>query len=474
MRGHDIGTAILVAVSTLLGACGSDAAPSTTGTLSVPVTTGAGTGSIPVVVDTDLAVDDLIALSFLLTSTDADVRAITVAGTGEVRCPKGLDVLRGLLAVTGDADTPIACGRTTPLEGTRAFPTEWRDAADAGWDTSLPVVPATPTGTAVDLLTTSLAPGGVTLLTLGPLTNVAEAFRADPELAGGLAGIVMMAGAVDVPGNAPLDAATPVAEWNVYVDPTAMAEVLATGAPITMVGLDATNDAPITLDFLEWMRVNAHHGPALFVQELLTNNPMVYSGDAYFWDPLAAAAVVQPAVLKVEPAAIAVTTADGEQVGRTARDDAGAELALATGADPNAFETLLLRTLDGLAEGEQPVPMPAPVADVEIRFDGSTCSYAGPATVTAGRVRLEFTSAVDGWSGGIAHLTGELTLDEIVAWMAAHLPITEAVPGIDAATAATTGHAAYIDARPPQMVVFCIPDAPDVMPFIAGSFTVTG
>ena len=93
-----------------------------------PASTATG-GAVPVVVDTDLAVDDLVALAFLLSSPEADVRAVTVSGTGEVRCPQGLKVIRSLLAVTGDEKVPVACGRSTPLAGDHAFPTEWRDTS---------------------------------------------------------------------------------------------------------------------------------------------------------------------------------------------------------------------------------------------------------------------------------------------------------------------------------------------------------
>jgi inosine-uridine nucleoside N-ribohydrolase len=72
------------------------------------------------VVDTDLASG---ALSLLLSSTDVDLDAVTVSGTGEVRCPQGLEVIRGLLAVTGADDIPVACGRTALLAGEQAFPT---------------------------------------------------------------------------------------------------------------------------------------------------------------------------------------------------------------------------------------------------------------------------------------------------------------------------------------------------------------
>lgn len=326
-------TAVLVA--SLASACGGGE-----GATSQARPAGGATGAaVPVVVDTDLAVDDLVALAFLLSSTEAEVRAVTVSGTGEVRCPQGLRVIRSLLSVTGDEGVPVACGRSTPLAGDHAFPTEWRELADSGWglDLSTGPMPATDLS-ATDLLGTTLRQGGVTVLTLGPLTNVAEAFRADPELAAQVASIVVMGGALDVPGNVPGNVAgegtgSSTAEWNVYVDPTAAAEVLASGAPIVLVGLDATDQLPITGDFLELLGANTRTGPAKLVDGLIRNNPQVYSGEAYFWDPLAAAVVVEPELVTTEEAAISVLTTPGVDDGRTVRAPDGARPGRHTGDD---------------------------------------------------------------------------------------------------------------------------------------------
>ena len=266
--------AICVAFSLLwVAACGGggDVADTTT-------TTTASGSAIPVVVDTDLALDDVVALLFLLSSPAADVRAVTVSGTGEVHCPHGLTVMGALLAVTGDQEIPVACGRGTPLVGNHAFPDDWREAADSGWglDLSTAAAPATER-TAVDLLAETLAPGGATLLTLGPLTNVAQAFRADPGLAAKVSSLVFMGGAVDVHGNVFGDglADPAVAEWNAYVDPTAAAEVISSGAPVVIVGLDATNQAPVTKDFVEMLRANAHTDAASLAAELIGQNPSI-------------------------------------------------------------------------------------------------------------------------------------------------------------------------------------------------------
>lgn len=301
----------------------------------------------PLVVDTDLAADDLVALAFLLSSPRAEVEAITVSGTGEVRCPDGLDVVRGLLAVTGDDDIPVACGRSTPLHGDHAFPTDWRDSADDAWGVKLPVVEAKgDSGSATGLLARSLEDGDATLVALGPLTNVAEAFRARPRLARQVPSVVVMGGALDVPGNVFVaDDGSPTAEWNMYVDPTAAAEVVDSGVPVTLVALDATNQAPITDDFVEELQDVAGTAAGELAAEVLADNPLVASGEAFFWDPLAAAVALDPELVDTESVPLSVVADDGEESGRTVRDESGRPVLVATGVDREELERLLLSTL---------------------------------------------------------------------------------------------------------------------------------
>lgn len=336
-------TAAAMAAMTTLAAMATAGCASQAGEPDPDVTDGPVR---PLVVDTDLASDDLVALAFLLSSPQADIRAITVSGTGEVRCPAGITVLRGLLSVTGDEDIPVACGRSTPLAGDHEFPSQWRDAADDAWGLKLPRDDSSGDGsTATELLSRSLRRGSATLLSLGPLTNVAEAFRADPRLAGSAPSIVVMGGAVDVAGNVFLDGdESPTAEWNMYVDPAAAAEVLTSGAPVTLVGLDATNHAPITEEFVETLQSGAETDAARLVGELLAGNPMVASGEASFWDPLAAAVALDPDLVDTEVRTVTVVTG-GSDAGRTVPDTDGAELTVATGADGGRLEELLLATV---------------------------------------------------------------------------------------------------------------------------------
>lgn len=427
-------------------------------------------GRIPVVVDTDLAGDDLTALWFLLSSPELDVRAVTVSGTGEVRCPRGAEVARQALAVTGDDDVPVACGRTSPLDGEHAFPSEWRDGADDAWGLDLP--PASDPveeRTAVELLAEVLDPGGVTVVTLGPLTNLADAFRAHDHLPGRIASIVAMGGAVDVPGNVEVDGEAPVAEWNVFVDPTAAEEVLASGAPVTLVGLDATNQAPITGDVLELLRVNATTDAARLTQELLLNNPLVWEARATFWDQLAAAVAVDPTVVATEEARIEVSPGDGADSGRTSRSDDGHTVAVAVDADALAFEELLVRRLAGLGDDEALVAPPMTVGEVVVRLEGSSCTFEGPDAVEPGRLRMAFESEVAGSGGAIAHLTGELGIDEIIDWFEQNPGGSP--PGVDLPVAADgPGAVTYLDVVTGTEAVVCGLPSGEIL--VAGTFEV--
>ena len=135
----------------------------------------------------------------------------------------------------------VTCGREEPLAGSHAFPAEWREAADSQFGLSLERKPVTLLKEDAPELIRSSARSldrPVTIVALGPLTNLAEALQGDQDLASRIERIVAMGGAVDVPGNVSLEAdeSNPLpAEWNIYADPTAADAVLGSGVPVTLV-----------------------------------------------------------------------------------------------------------------------------------------------------------------------------------------------------------------------------------------------
>lgn len=331
-----------------LAACTLQSAPSPTPT---PFT---GTPQ-PVIIDTDMAADDWMAILYLLNRPDIHIKAITVTGAGEAHCEPGVRNAMRLTALAGQPDIPVSCGRETPLQGSHTFPADWRERVDALAGLTLPDNPGSPAPhTAVELLTTTLesSPDKMTILTLGPLTNLAEALQSAPELKDTIEMIYIMGGAVEVPGNvgnshAGIDNQT--ADWNIYVDPHAAALVFQSGVPITLVPLDATNHAPVTESYVKRIKNNHRAPEAQFVFDLLTKTEyrdFIRMGGYYFWDPLAAAILTDNSLAAFETKTLIVVEEEGSDSGRTQVSEGGASIRVAVDADGERFEQLFLDTLN--------------------------------------------------------------------------------------------------------------------------------
>jgi inosine-uridine nucleoside N-ribohydrolase len=341
---------VFVAVLLLLAACGPQVTPA-----PAPIPTSIlSRAELTVVIDTDMAADDWMAILYLLQRPEVEVKAITVTGTGEAHCGPGTRNALDLAALAGNAGIPVSCGREDPLLGEHTFPASWRDMVDNLAGLTLPANPNPPSSqTAVELLTSVIqdAPQRVVLVTLGPLTNVAEALQNEPSLVDNLEMIYIMGGAVHVPGNLQVPGVETdnlVAEWNIYVDPHAAALVIDSGAPITLVPLDATNSAPLTMDFYRRLAADHSTPEANFVFQLLTQmQDFINSGEYYFWDPLAAAVPIDESLVTIQSQALIVIEEEGPESGRTLAAEDGSSVRLCTAADGAAFEELFLNTLDG-------------------------------------------------------------------------------------------------------------------------------
>ena len=153
------------------------------------------------IIDTDAASDDAIAILYLLQQPNIAVDAITIVGTGEVPCKPALYNIHALLKLANQSHIPIACGRELPLKGQHHFPDFLtKDQATlSNTNHLLPRVRADkPTLSAIDLFIHTLHASShpVTLLTLGPLTNIAEALQKSPEIKHRIQAIFIMGGAV--------------------------------------------------------------------------------------------------------------------------------------------------------------------------------------------------------------------------------------------------------------------------------------
>jgi hypothetical protein len=291
-------------------------------------------------------------------------------------------------------------------------------------------VPGEPTAGAVQTLIEVLArsPEPVTILALGPLTNVAAALQADGRVASRIARLVVMGGAVDVPGNGTPQGGPAAAEWNFVADPTAAAIVLAAGIPTTLVPLDATNDVPLTQQFADQLGGDdAAAGPANLVAELLAKNQYLIGVDS-MWDQLAAVTLLDESVVTLHDMRLAVTDT-GPEAGETVRREGGAPVAVATAADAAAFEA---RFLDGLRAGG-PRQTPFELAGVlPALFDGAACAVDAAPGMVAGTYAVTFgnRSTVD--TGlVIAHVKEGFEFGDLLDWIEENPEIDEQPPMVE-------------------------------------------
>lgn len=302
----------------------------------------------PVILDVDMAHEDMFSALFLLSHPNVDVKAITVTGTGEAHCGPGVRNALGLVALSGKKDIPVACGREAPLAGNHVFPAEWRKAADEAYGASIPTGGAASSLSASDLIIDILqnAKEPITIVSVGPLTNIAEAIQKEAGIATNIQKIYIMGGALNVEGNvgnSGVGIQNEHAEWNIYIDPMAANIVFNSGIPIILVPLDATDDVPVTRNFYQTLEKHRDTPSAHLVYEMLTANlNFMDSGGFQFWDSLTAAIFTVPSIAEFEEMELTVVEEEGPESGRTMAASNGAKIKVAMSADRKTFEQILL------------------------------------------------------------------------------------------------------------------------------------
>ena len=303
-----------------------------------------------VIVDTDAGQDDLMAIAFLLSSPSVRVEAVCI-GTGLAHVPAGAANILQLLDLAGRRDVRVYAGRSTPLAGGRHFPDDWRRSANELPGVALRATARQPESQpAAEFLAARLSDRHrpVEVLALGGLTNLAEAFAINPAAAKAVRRIVMMGGALHVPGNLGDGGITSntTAEWNFYVDPEATRRVFTSGAPIRVIPLDATRHVRIDRAFVEAVDSIEGSGLAKVVgQVLATVRKWIDEGIYYAWDPLAAAALVDPSVVQFKRLAVEIRVEPPEDGRMILVLGARPNAEIALDADAARFRQLFLRTL---------------------------------------------------------------------------------------------------------------------------------
>ena len=180
----------------------------------------------PVLIDCDPGSDDALAILAALNSPDLDVVGLTTVG-GNATIDDTTRNALAILEIGGRAEVPVWRGAGRPLVGEFRFGYDYHGEAGVGIRLEAPATREQPEP-AVDAIARTVLdrPGELTLIALGPLTNVAQALRREPKLADEVAEIIVMGGAVEAPGNV-----TGHAEFNIYNDPAAAGVVFDSGSP---------------------------------------------------------------------------------------------------------------------------------------------------------------------------------------------------------------------------------------------------
>jgi pyrimidine-specific ribonucleoside hydrolase len=303
-----------------------------------------------VLLDTDMGTDSVMGLLYLLKAPEVSLEAITIVhGIADVK-PGARNAMR-ILELTGDSDIPVARGSRRPLNGRRAFPSFWKPQANNLGNATLPAASARPGKRAVDLILTTLAesPEPMTIIAMGPLTNIAQALEKNPSIVDKISEIAVMGGAIEVPGNIGnpyVGIDNTAAEWNFYLDPHAAQRVLASGVKIRLMPLDATQALPVTQEFVDRVRTRPRDQTSDLLLSLLEAvGEGIDAGWYYFWDVLAAVATARPDVLACREEAIDVVTQEGPFLGRTRVSVSGTPVCVVEEINRQAFEEDLLKAI---------------------------------------------------------------------------------------------------------------------------------
>ena len=270
-----------------------------------------------IILDTDPGTDDALALMLALNSPEFDVRAITVV-PGNVTAATGLENALRMVSLANRCDIPVAAGAQHPLFQ-KLITAEFWHGKNGLANIELPlskcqVDPRFGPDLIIQLVHAS--PHEITLVPVGPLTNIALAVEKDPSIVPLVKEVILMGGSISG-GN--VNAA---AEANIYNDPEAAQIVFQAGWPLTMVGLEVGDKALFTQKYLDQLAQT--HGPIndfiYLVLKFLVNLSGTFGAPGSpMYDPSAVAVAIDSTLVKVQDMHVDVETRGeftrGETVG---------------------------------------------------------------------------------------------------------------------------------------------------------------
>jgi inosine-uridine nucleoside N-ribohydrolase len=305
-------SAATVLTSSLFGSMGT----STMKTQSGEIVSDSSVTPRRIIIDTDPGVDDAMAIFLALRSPELKVEAIT-AVSGNVPLDLTLPNALRLAEIAGRTDIPIAGGASVPLVR-RLITAKYVHGNNGLGGVDFPEPHLKPVGeTATQLISRIVRanPGDITIVAVGPLTNIGTLLRSDPEVARLIPQIVIMGGSLSG-GNI-----TPAAEFNLYVDPEAARIVFDSGIPVTMVGLDVTEKVLLREEhivILERAQNPVSQAAGKIMRATLNRAHQGIDRTVIaMHDPLTVASLIDPQLLKFQDYYVEVETAGEFTAGMT-------------------------------------------------------------------------------------------------------------------------------------------------------------
>ena len=308
-----------------------------------------------IIFDTDPGIDDSLAILLALASPEVQLEGLTVVH-GNCSAERGTENALAVLELAGASHIPVAMGCAVPLVKPLLLAPETHGDTGIGY-AQLPPAKVKPLQKhAVDFIIESVlaAPGEITLVSIGPLTNLALALRRESRILDAIPEVISMGGAIFHPGNT-----TPLAEFNVYCDPHAAHIVYHSGLPVTLVPLDVTYQCLLTrTDVQRLLKIVSP------ITTFISDATRFYMDfhDEYqkihgcvINDPLALALAFAPHLVDCQEYYVDVDISGGISTGKTFADHfhltgKSANMQVAMGVRPREFLELFLERMENLGK----------------------------------------------------------------------------------------------------------------------------
>lgn len=316
---------------------------------------------IPVIIDTDMGVDDWSALLYLLNRRDVDVLAITLPITGQSHCQAGMNNINKLIDLSGkmaNKTIPVACGQAYTHKYVTSFPEKWRKEADTLGGINLPLSSRRPVAASAEAVIQEAVENQLKLgikpiiITLGPLTTIANLLERDPNFKNKVKQVISMGGAVSVKGNIyygdPAFYQNRVSEWNFYADPLAAKKVIESGIAFKLVPLDATDTVPLNQQFTSNLKQIKKTRIAEFIHTAINKRIQSQGHSGYcFWDSFTVALALDDSLGSFKQLPVNIKYGDPKVSGQTVADhQSGHYIQVTLNANAKRFQQDFLEVIN--------------------------------------------------------------------------------------------------------------------------------